>query len=602
MKIKQKQLKLVTIYYIVAVLASLFLMNSCTVLPPKQPTAIDEMHATLQDSIREDEGKSTTVSSRSRSHVPQSVSDALLPSVESSTATDNDRSQRRFNVVADKMPAKVFFMGLVEGTSANMVVDPNVNGTISLSLKDVTLEEAMDAVRDVYGYEYRSTSYGYEVSPPELETQLFNVNYLDVKRSGKSITEMSSGDITSVGTIGVGSGGGSSSSTPASPVSAGQSTPTTTSSRIDTTSEINFWKDLEVSLKNIVPRDSNRSIVVNPQAGVVIVHAYPHELHQVARYLDRIQSNLQRQVIIEAKILEVQLNDAFQSGIDWSLLGNPLNGQAFVSQAANGPNGNGASGSGAFAGTQIPNFNSIFTITAKGSFRTLMQFLQTQGNIQILSSPRISTVNNQKAVIKAGQDEFFVTGVSTTNTIIGTNTLPSQNVSLTPFFSGVMLDVTPQISKNGNVILHIHPSVSNVMEQEKNITLGTSGTGSTPNTLSLPLALSTIRESDNVVRAKSGQVVVIGGLIQNTMGESVAGVPILSRIPFFGFLFRRTSQVAQKTELVILLRPVLANNRVWTEGLKREDKRFVRMKRNFHESGLTDVFGNQAEVTDRNYY
>jgi MSHA biogenesis protein MshL len=484
-----------------------------------------------------------------------------------------------------------------------MVLDPNIDGVITLSLKNVTIQEAMDAVRDMYGYEYRRTSYGYEVSAPELETQIFNINYLDVVRNGKSVTEMTSGQVSEkVGTVVVGSSGGSSgSSSPASnnnngTGNGGDGTPTVSSSAVNTTSEVNFWHDLDKTLLQIVPKEGNRSVVMNPQAGLVIVRAFPIELHRVAKYLNRVQSSLQRQIIIEAKVLEVQLNDSFDAGIDWSLMGNPLNGDASLSQSANGPNAGGVSGSGAFNNTPLQNFDPIFTVNIKGSFRTLMQFLQTQGNVQTLSSPRISTVNNQKAVIKVGQDEFFVTGVSTTNTLIGTNTLPSQNVDLTPFFSGITLDVTPQISKDGTVILHIHPSVSVVTEQQKTIVLGTNG-GSTPNTLSLPLAFSTIRESDNIVRAKNGQVVVIGGLMQNNTSESIGGTPGLSQLPFIGALFRRTSQVAKKSELVILLRPIVVNNKVWTESLERVDNDVMKNKRDFHIGGLPEVFGDAGEIT-----
>ena len=148
------------------------------------------------------------------------------------------------------------------------------------------------------------------------------------------------------------------------------------------------------------------------------------------------------------------------------------------------------------------------------------------------------------------------------------------------------------------MILHIHPSVSVVTEQQKSIVLGTSG-GTAPNTLSLPLALSTIRESDNIVRAKNGQIVVIGGLMQNTTSESIAGTPVLSKIPFFGALFRRTSQVSTKSELVILLRPILVDNKVWTDSLERSDDDLMKDKRDFHVGGLPGVFGNQGEVTDR---
>ncbi|MDR3477045.1 MAG: pilus (MSHA type) biogenesis protein MshL [Gammaproteobacteria bacterium] len=566
-------------------------ISGCKTHPSKYPTSIDQMQASLSDGIRGDRAI------EKRHHqVPRAVREALLPSVSSHSHSDDQLTQRHFNVAAEKVPAKAFFTGLVDGTPYNMVVSPEIEGTITLNLKNVTVEEAMAAVRDIYGYDYRKTSYGFEVLPAELESEIFNVNYLDVKRSGKSTTEMISGQVSDkVGTISVG-GGNSTNSPTTTGTSGGDGSPVSSSS-VNTTSETNFWHDLDSTLKSMVPADKGRSIIINPQAGVVTVHAYPIELHRIARYLDRIQSNLQRQVIIEAKVLEVQLGDGFDSGIDWSLLGNPLQDDASLSQSGNGPNTSGVSGSGAFANTLLQDFNPIFTVNLKGSFRLLMKFLQTQGNVQTLSSPRISTVNNQKAVIKVGQDEFFVTGVSTTNTIIGSNTLPSQNVNLTPFFSGVTLDVTPQIGKNGNIILHIHPSVSQVREQQKNITLGSSGT-STPNTLSLPLALSTIRESDNIVRAKSGQVVVIGGLMQNATAENTAGTPGLSRIPFIGAFFRRTSQVASKSELVILLRPVIVDNHTWTESLERADQNIQDVRRGFHIGGLPDVFGDEAERTD----
>jgi MSHA biogenesis protein MshL len=580
---------------------------SCTVVAPKNATSMMQTHATLKEAIEIDKHIQTPPADR----IPKAVGEELLPPVTESVHPENQLTQRRFNVNADKMPAKTFFTGLVDGTSYNMVVDPSIDGNITLSLKNVTIEEAMRAVRDIYGYEYHRTSYGYEIMPPALETQLFNVNYLDLTRIGKSTTEMVSGQVTDVGTISVGngSGGGSSGNGSGSGSSNGSSsnnnnnnTGTTgasnsvSSSTVNTNSEMNFWKELDKTLKQMVPIDKGRSVVVNSQAGVVIVHAFPYELHQVARYLERIQTNLQRQIVIEAKVLEVNLNDGFDSGVDWSLLGNPLNADALISQSGNGPNSGGASGSGGFNNTGLQNFDPVFTINIKGSFRALINFLQTQGNVQTLSSPRISTVNNQKAVIKVGQDQFFVTGVSTTNAVVGTNTLPSQNVNLTPFFSGVTLDVTPQIGKDGTVLLHIHPAVSVVSEQNQTIVLGS--TGSAPNTLSLPLALSTIRESDNIVRAKNGQIVVIGGLMQNGTSETIAGTPFLSRIPFIGALFRRTSQTATRSELVILLRPVLVNNKVWTKTLERTDNDFHRDNRDFHLGGLPDDFGTRGEITD----
>jgi MSHA biogenesis protein MshL len=569
---------------LISLLIIVLSFSACTTPKhPRKPTSEDEIHAILEKDIAKDQAIA-----RKNVYLPTTVSRGLLPPFLTGRVALRRQPERRFDVSTNKMPAKAFFMGLVEGTPYNMVVNPKVGGEISLKLKNVTISEAMEVVRDVYGYEYKRTSYGFEVLPQELVTQMYTVNYLNVKRTGKSYTEVTSGQISekimgsSAGATGI-----------ATPVVT--SPDKTSGSSVDTRSKMDFWRDLETTLKSMVGAQEGRSVVVDSQAGLVIVRAFPGEQHQVARYLDSMQSNLSRQVILEAKILEVQLNDQFESGIDWNLFG----------RVALGNGGLGQQSTQSLTGLDfnLNDFNSLFTLSVYGNFGTLIKLLQMQGNVQVLSSPRISTVNNQKAVIKVGNDSFFVTGVSTSNTIVGTNTLPSQNVDLTPFFSGITLDVTPQISRDGRIILHIHPTISKVTEQQQNIVLGTTpstvaGVPPSNNTFTLPLAHSTIRESDNMVRAKNGQIVVIGGLMQHNMTEQVAGVPFLSRIPLIGPFFRRTFQVAEKSELVILLRPIIVDNRVWGEDLKGSDARFAKLDRGFHAGGLPETFGTEAEKED----
>ena len=499
-------------------LISFILTTSCTLRHPNHGLAIDQMQADLHQGMRADANHSSSY------RIPTSVSNALMPSY-AAKKQKYCLPAKRFDISANQVPAKVFFMSLVDGTSYNMVVSPNVGGTISLKLKKVTIREALNAVHDSYGFEFHRTSYGYEVLPPKLESKIFTINYLDVKRKGKSVIEVTSGQISEqVSSTSIGG-----TSTSPSPVTTGGTQTVTAGSTIDTRSEANFWHDIEVSLRQIVGNKDGRAVTVNGQSGVVVVHAFAPELKQVTRFLERLQSNIKRQVILEAKILEVQLNDQFQSGIDWNLFGKVLSGNGGVGQTSFLD----------FDNTTLTDFTSIFTIRINGNFGTLIKFLQTQGNVQVLSSPRISTVNNQTAVIKVGMDQFFVTGVSTTNVTSGlsNNVFPTQNINLTPFFSGVTLDVTPQISREGEVILHIHPTVSQVKDQEKTIVLGNNGGSSSQNTYVLPLAQSTIREADSIVRALDGQVVVIGGLMQNNMQERSSWRSYLIKNSIFWFSF-----------------------------------------------------------------
>ena len=559
-----------------------FLLTSCFTPLEKPPhgMSVDQMIQDVKDGIQTDKKMA-----KNHHRVPHYVREALLTS-SSKTASSQmgGSSEKRFDVSANKLPAKTFFLSLVEGTPINIVVNPDVMGDISIELKNVTITQVLEATRDAYGFDYRKTSYGYEIYAQKIETRIFTVNFLDMKRTGKSLTEVTSGQISEQ-IAGVSSGG---SGAPSTPVGGTQTTPS--GSMVDTRTDTDFWHDLEVALKQLVGTEHGHSVVVNPQSGVVIVKAFPKELRSVAHYLDRIQANMNRQVILEAKILEVQLNDQFQAGIDWNIIGHVIEnhdgGAAQSSTLAD------------FGNTTLSAFTPIFTLRVNGKdFGALIDLLETQGNVQVLSSPHVATVNNQKAVIKVGQDQFFVTGITTTNVVsgIGNSAFPSENINLTPFFSGITLDVTPQISNDGEIVLHIHPTVSKVTDQTKTLTLGNNGAGSNPNEFILPLAQSTIRETDTIVRAKNGQVIVIGGLMQNDQEEQVAGIPYISKIPIIGPFFRRTQQLSQKIELVILLRPIITNNKAYIDYMSDQLNVMENVRRGFREGGLPSVFGNEGD-------
>lgn len=472
-----------------------------------------------------------------------------LPSLAPLRLNDLAKVQdERFDVSARQLSARTFFMGLVEGSPYNMIVHEGISGEISLQLKDVTVAEVMKAVHDVYGYEYKRTGNLYQVLPAKLETQIYQVNYLDVQREGQSQTSVSAGSVSQSNSGNNSSSSDNNSSNNSSSGNSGQDVMIGT--HISTRSKTDFWGGLQATLSTIIGADKGQQVVVTPQAGVVVVRAFPSEQQTVREYLEKAELILGRQVVIEAKILEVNLNNGFQAGIDWSAVGN-----------INAKN-SGVYGVSSQSITNSAGLGGVFSAAVDlNDFTALIELLGTQGNVQVLSSPRVSTMNNQKAVIKVGTDEFYVTDIQNTTTT-GTATTTTPDIELTPFFSGIALDVTPQISENNEIILHIHPSVSEVEDQQKLISVGA-------DQFNIPLALSSIRESDSVVKAGSGQVIVIGGLMTSGSNDTFAKTPGLGDIPGLGKLFQQRSQASSKSELVILLRPVIANATGWQQELRR---------------------------------
>jgi MSHA biogenesis protein MshL len=513
------------------------------------------------------------------SALPPAVAAALAPRAEVKLdAAASLPLEPRFDLAVNNAPAQQVFLGIATGTRYSMLLHPEVAGNITANLKDVNVPEAMAAIRELYGYDYRMDGNRILVQPLTSQTRFYSIPYPTSVRQGKSELRVTSGSIADNSNNGNTSAANGTSST-----SGGNATQLD-SSRVETSSKSDFWGELKDSIALLIGCNAgtcppDRQVMVSPHTGMLAVRALPKEQRQVAEYLKSARLNVERQVMIEAKIIEVSLNEGAQSGINWAYFnkGSSLSrgsnaGLLDVPKTLPQPTttvgdllGGGLPASGG-ATTGVSSNAGVFGLALQATnFMALLNFLETQGGVQVLSSPRIAAINNQKAVLKVGTDEFFVTNVSTTTNTGTGGGATTPNITLQPFFSGIALDVTPQIDDTGYIILHVHPSVSQVTTVEKNINLGSS---TSIGNITLPLASSSISETDSIVRLKDGEIAAIGGLMKRASQDSKSGVPGLSDIPGLGALFRNDAASRIKHELVILLKPtVIKQSSDWMEGV-----------------------------------
>ncbi len=557
-------------------------LGACALEPPKMQAGVDPSILAEVNRARE----------RPAAAPPAAVDQALLPPLRMEMPTARGRPiDTRFDLSVSNAPAPQVFMSLVSGTRYSMLVHPSVAGSISVNLKDVTVREALDSIRDLYGYDYKLEGTRVFVQPAGLQTRVFQVNYLPGTRRGLSDVRVQSGAVTDSGPAAP-SGAPGAVPGPTTGAPGGAVSRSLESSRVTTNQQTDFWVDLRAALVALVGSGEGRSVVVTQHSGVVVVRALPAELRIVDQYLRATRLAVERQVMIEAKIVEVTLSDGFQSGINWALFRNDgpniAAGQLSSSTTPSTTTALGARPQGLSTGgltADTPNralsaatgalgllsgnpAGAVFGLALQTSnFAALLSFLETQGNVQVLSSPRLATLNSQKAVLKVGTDEFFVTNVTTTSTVTGTSTQSTPSVTVQPFFSGISLDVTPQIDESGNVILHIHPTISDVSESVRVVNLG----GQIAE-IRLPLARSTVSETDTVVRVNDGSIVAIGGLMSVSISDSRGGLPGVAD------LMRNTTRSVRKKELAILLKPtVIHSDRNWDADLNEARGRLESM-------------------------
>lgn len=527
--------------------------------------------AAIDKELRQDSASRAPAAAKA----PESVLQALMPPAAPPKPARVAVPEYRFDLaVTNASPAQVY-QAIGSGSRYNILLAGSLPGAITVNLKDVTVKEALDALRELYGYEYTIEGHRVIVQLAALNSRIFQVSYPAARRVGRSDTRVTSGSITAA--INNASGGGSG------------GTNSTEGSQVSTSTDADFWKELDTSLKAIVGTEGGRQVVLSQQTGVVVVRAFPKELAEVEKFLRASKVSIERQVMLEAKIVEVTLKDGFESGINWSGLkgGNHRFSVGADAKQVSIPGSIGQKfgvEQGAIAtpvsDTGVPTINTLGQVLAtpgsgllgmaftNNGFVGLLNFLETQGSVHVLSSPRVAAVNNQKALLRVGTDDFFITNISTTTTTSTTGNVTTPSITVQPFFSGISLDVTPQIDADGMITLHIRPAVSTVSERTKVVNLGSLGS------YSLPLASSNINETDTVVRMQDGVIVAIGGLMQQTQTSDDSKVPGAGDVPVVGNLFSRKDHRLEKRELVFLLKPTIIKGEAeWAQEVASTQQR-----------------------------
>lgn len=506
-------------------------------------------------------------------------------------------------------------------SKTNIIVDPDVSGQVTIDLKDVTLAQAMDALLTPMGLEYKVENGFIRVSKPKPITRIFRLNYVITQRSGSRALSTTSGvsagglgGIGGVGGVGGFGGVGPAQGVGVGAVGAGAGVPGgiggvgttgvgfTAGFNTVTGSDIqDIFREIELSLTAmglktagmigmggagatgatgavgvgaateavIGPIDTKLPIgtkgvfSINRQAGIVLVTAFPDTIARVAELLETIEGTIQRQVHIQAKIAEVSLRDEFRYGINYDMLfGLKKRGQDIsVGQGLD-------EASRKLLPTIARDLKSVegfFQFTIKtGDIEAILEALSFQGDINVISSPKISTLNNQTAIIKVGTQKTFFTILSTT--FAGTTTpVTVESVNPNTITIGVTLDVTPQISPDGFITMNIHPSVTDQIDTTSIET--TSGRSEAP--------VLEVRETDTVIRVKDGETIVMGGLMQERKELQENRVPFLGKVPGLGMLFKEVDKKKRKVDLVIFLTPsILVGDRV--EDLSTEELQRLR--------------------------
>jgi MSHA biogenesis protein MshL len=427
---------------------------------------------------------------------------------------------------SEPTPIRDILLLLVRDTRLSVIPSPSLDQAFIGDLKNVSLREALDLMLEPLGLDYSVRGQVIRVFPRELETRFYSIDYVITQRTGSRSIAATTG---AAGANGFGAGGaGLPSSIAAGGAStafggaAGSGTGGSTS-QVSGTDSPNLYVDLAEGVRALLSAEGRMNL--DRTAALLQVTDTPSRLARVETYLEAVMLRATRQVQIEAKVIEVELRDEFSAGINWRAVLGGLTNSATVSQSL------------------APATSGGFTLALNTTdFTALLNAFATQGTVNVLSSPRVTAMNNEPAVMRIGtQDVFFVT---TTQVDPQSGQILQSTVTPQTLTEGVTLSVTPQVSADGIIHMSINPSI-------------TERTGVATSRLGDTVPIISVRETDTLVRVRQGETIVIAGLMQDRAGLDTAKVPVLGDVPLVGHLFKRTEKTRRKTDLVILLTPTV---------------------------------------------
>jgi len=448
----------------------------------------------------------------------------------------------RYTVVVDQIPAKELLFALARDASLNVDVDPRIKGVVTINAVDQTLPQILERIARQVDLRYALTQGNLSITLDLPYVQSYRVDYVNVLRKTES---------------------GFNVSTQVASISSLTNSTNSSSTRIENTSENNFWKILETNVRAILIGEERvtttktqntengpittvidsvitNNVIANPETGILTVRATARQQAEVQRFLDKVMQSAQRQVLIEATIIEVQLNDQYQAGVDWQR----ISGGSTYAQQITGSN---------LGSAPVYTFSYSNPVSSLGNIAASIKLLERYGTIKVLSSPKVMTLNNQSAVLRVVDNQvYFTMDVQETEATSTTSRRITYGSQIHTVPEGLVMSIIPQISDGDSVTLNVRPTISRIVGYVKD----PSPSLAQVNVVSQVPVLQ-VREIESILKVDSGHIAVIGGLMQDSLRQGSDAVPGVSKLPVVGDLFNYRDDKYVKSELVIFLRPLV---------------------------------------------